>query len=103
MNDATLLIIAIAFVAGFLLGWLVEWRIDMNFWNRNIARLNRRDALRRAQTDLQIERAELEAEQQIDHLRRQLQAEIAELRARSEEQIAAARARIELGSNRNRS
>lgn len=96
------LYLTIAFVAGLLVGLLVEWRVDMNFWNTQVARFNRRDAILRVQTDLQIERAELEAEQQINSLRQQLQSEIADLRARSEEQIAAARAKIDQSSKRDR-
>jgi hypothetical protein len=100
MDTATLSHIALGLVLGFLLGWLIEWRMDVSFWNSHVAQLNRREALRRVQTEKELERVELEADQQIENLRRRLEAEITELRTRSDEQIAAARARAEAGNSR---
>lgn len=95
MDGTTVLYIGIGVVFGFLLGWLVEWRIDVSFWNSHVAQLNRREAARRVQAEKEIEEVQLEAEQQLADLRRQLTTEIAELRVRSEEQVAAVRAKTE--------
>ena len=95
MDGFTIALIAFSLILGFLIGWLLEWRMDAVYWSRHVAQSGQREKTRRAQAEEEIINTQLQADQHLAEMQRQFEAQLAEVHAQANEQIAAAYARAE--------
>jgi hypothetical protein len=95
VDGFTIVLTACSLILGFLIGWLLEWRMDAVYWSRHVAQSGKREKTRRTQAEEEMISAQLQADQHLAELQRQFEAQLAEVRAQANEQIAAAYARAE--------
>ena len=95
MDGFTIALTAFSLILGFLIGWLLEWRMDAVYWSRHVAQSSQREKAQRAQAEEEIISTQLQADQRLAEMQRQFEAQLAEVRAQANEQIAAAYARAE--------